>query len=172
MMRFAKKFLRADGGAPAVEFALIAPVMLVMFLGISETANIVQAGRKVSNAASSAADLVAQTTTINDDQMADIMGALGVILRPFDASEAEIRISSIVADDEGETTVAWSDAHNMSPLPEGQAITLDPVSEGWNIVTANQGIIMAEVYFTYHGIDMSDKFYMKPRRSTTVQREE
>lgn len=171
MLRFAKKFYRADGGAPAVEFALIAPVMLVMFLGISETANIVQAGRKVANAASSAADLVAQTTTINDDQIADVMGALGVILRPFDASGAQIRISSIVADDEGETTVAWSDAHGMNPLPKGSLITLEPVSDGWNIVTANQGIIMAEVYYTYHGIDLSDKFYMKPRRSTTVQRE-
>lgn len=172
MLGFAKKFFRADGGAPAVEFALIAPVMLVMFLGISETANIVQAGRKVANAASSAADLVAQTTSINDDQIADVMGALAVILRPFDSSGAQIRISSIVADDDGETTVAWSDAHGgINPLPEGSPITLDPVSEGWNIVSANQGIIMAEVYYTYHGIDLSDKFYMKPRRSTTVIRE-
>ena len=48
-----------------------------------------------------------------------------------------------------------------------------------DIVPANQGIIMAEVIFTYRtlfgmyltdGITVSDTFYLKPRRSTSVQR--
>ena len=166
MMRFIKRFYRADGGAPAVEFALVAPVMIIMFLGIAEVANTIVAARKVGNIASTAADLVAQTTSINDDQIADIMGALSVVLRPFNASDAQIRITSVVADADGETTVAWSDAQNWDPRVVGSLI---PIPN--DIVPNNQGIIMAEVNFNYNGITLNDTFYLKPRRSTTVLRE-
>ena len=74
------------------------PVMLTIFFGISEIANYILAARKVSNVASSAADLVAQDTLIDDAEMDDIMGALDVILRPFNSGKAKIRITSVVAD--------------------------------------------------------------------------
>jgi len=174
MMRFINRFRRSDRGLAAIEFALIIPVMLFTFFGIAEIANYILAARKVANVASSAADLVAQDTVIDDGEMADIMGALDVVLRPFDPSEATIRITSVVADDDGETTVAWSDARNTGAYSEGEPVT---VPDG--IVPDNQGIVMTEVSFTYKtlfgmyltdGLTVSDTFYLKPRRSTTVQR--
>jgi Flp pilus assembly protein TadG len=166
MMHFIKRFYHADSGAPAIEFALIAPVMIGMFLGIAGVANTIVAARKVGSIASTAADLVAQTTAIDDAQMADVMGALSVVLRPFNAADAQIRITSVVADDDGQTSVDWSDAQNWSPRQQGSLITVPN-----EIVPANQGIIMAEVNFNFNGIVLSDTFYLKPRRSTTVIRE-
>lgn len=175
MMRFIRSFRAADGGVSAIEFALIIPVMLLTFFGIAEIANYISAARKVSNLASTAADLSAQDTSITDGEMNDIMGALDVVLRPFDPGTAEIRISSVVADDNGQTTVDWSDARNTSPRAEGSSVT---VPDG--IVPDLQGIIMAEVSFTYttpfgmyltNGMTVSDTFYLKPRRSTSVARE-
>jgi len=174
MLRFVKRFRSADGGLSAIEFALIVPVMLFTCFGISEIANYIQAARKVANIASTAADLTSQDTVVDDAEMNDIMGALDAILRPFDPGTAQIRISSVVADDEGVTTVAWSDARNTSPRAEGSPITVP------DIVPQNQGIVMAEVSFTYttlfgmyltDGMTVSDTFYLKPRRSTTVERE-
>ncbi|MBL8782632.1 MAG: pilus assembly protein [Alphaproteobacteria bacterium] len=175
MMRFINRFRRSDRGLAAIEFALIIPVMLFTFFGIAEIANYILAARKVANVASSAADLTAQDTVIDDAEMADIMGALDVVLRPFDPQEAQIRISSVVADDNGETTVAWSDARNTGAYAEGT-----PIDVPDDIVPNNQGIIMTEVSFTYRtlfgmylndGMTVSDTFYLKPRRSTTVQRQ-
>lgn len=174
MMRSIRRFRRADGGLSAVEFALIAPVMVVLFFGIAEISSFVLAARKVSNIASSAADLVAQTTTINDAEVNDVMGALNAVLRPFNPADAQIRISSVVADSDGETTVDWSDARNTTAYSQGTPITIPN-----DIVPDNHGIIMAEVSFTYRtffgmfltdGITVRDTFYLKPRRSTTVQR--
>jgi Flp pilus assembly protein TadG len=174
-MRFFNRFRRANRGLAAIEFALIIPVMLATFFGIAEIANYILAARKVANVASSAADLTAQDTVIDDGEMADIMGALDVVLRPFDPEEAQIRISSVVADDDGDTTVAWSDARNTGAYAEGT-----PVDVPDGIVPDNQGIIMTEVSFTYKtlfgmfltdGITVSDTFYLKPRRSTTVARQ-
>lgn len=175
MMRFIKRFRRADGGVSAIEFALIAPVMLFTLFGIAEIANYILAARKVANVASAAADLVTQDTIVTDDEMTDIMGALDVVLRPFNPSEGRIRITSVVADEDGETTVAWSDARNTGAYTEGT-----PIDVPNDIVPNGQGIIMAEVSFTYKtlfgmyltdGMTVSDTFYAKPRRSTTVQRQ-
>jgi Flp pilus assembly protein TadG len=175
MMRFAKRLRHADSGLSAIEFALIMPVMLITFFGIAEIANYILAARKVANVASSAADLITQDTVITDDEMDDVMGALDVVLRPFDPSEATIRITSVVADGDGETTVAWSDARNTGAYTEGSPITVPE-----DIVPDGQGIIMTEVSFTYttlfgmfltSGMTVSDTFYAKPRRSTTVERQ-
>jgi Flp pilus assembly protein TadG len=174
-MRFFNTFRRANRGLAAIEFALIIPVMLFTFFGISEIANYILAARKVANVASSAADLVTQDTVVTDDEMTDIMGALDVVLRPFDPSEGRIRITSVVADADGETTVAWSDARNTGAYVEGS-----PIDVPDDIVASGQGIIMTEVSFTYQtlfgmyltdGTVVSDTFYAKPRRSTTIERQ-
>jgi Flp pilus assembly protein TadG len=175
MMRFFNGFRRSDRGLAAIEFALIIPVMLFTFFGIAEVANYILAARKVANVASSAADLITQDTVISDDEMADVMGALDVVLRPFDPDEAQIRITSVVADEDGETTVAWSDARNTGAYSEGS-----PIDMPEDIVPNGQGVIMTEVSFTYRtlfgmyltdGMTVSDTFYLKPRRSTTVERQ-
>ncbi|MCE9523445.1 MAG: pilus assembly protein [Alphaproteobacteria bacterium] len=175
MMRFIKRFRTDIAGVSAIEFAFVLWPMVITLFGVSEIANYILAARKVSNIASSAADLVTQDTVITDVEMDDIMGALDVILRPFDPTEAKIVISHVVADNNGNTTVDWSDARNAPPRAEGSPVTVPD-----DIVPDNQGIIMTEVSFTYKtlfgmfltdGLTVSDKFYLKPRRSTTIDRQ-
>jgi Flp pilus assembly protein TadG len=149
--------------------------MVFTFFGVVEIANYILAARKVSNVASAAADLVTQDTQIDDAEIADIIGAMDVVMRPFDPSAGSIRITSVVADVDGNLTVAWSDARNTSPLTVGSTVSDMPP----DIVPAGQGVIMTEVSFTYtsmfgmyltSGMTVSDTFYLKPRRSTTVER--
>lgn len=58
LARLIRKFRLNESGAPAVEFALIAPVMILFYLGCSEICQAVIAKRKVIQAADSIADLV------------------------------------------------------------------------------------------------------------------
>jgi Flp pilus assembly protein TadG len=160
----------------AVEFALIVPVMLVTLFGISEVANYVLAARKVANVASTAADLTAQATSIDDAEMSDIMQALDVVLQPFNTNVATVVISSVVADATGKKTIDWSDALHTAPRVAGSPA---PANLPANLVAPNESVIMAEVSFTYtttfgmffkNGMTLSDTFYLKPRRSVTVER--
>lgn len=175
MMRLIKRFRGNTDGVAAIEFAFVAMPMIVTFFGVAEISSYILAARKVANVASVAADLVTQDTSVTDDEMADIMGVLDVIMRPFDPGTADVRITSVVADADGETTVAWSDARNTSPRAVDSPVTVPD-----DIVPDNQGIIMTEVSFTYHslfgmfltsGMTVSDTFYLKPRRSTQVLRD-
>jgi Flp pilus assembly protein TadG len=176
MMRSVQKFRKANGGLAAVEFALIIPVMLFTFFGIAEIANYVLAARKVATSASSAADLVAQAKTIDSSQLNDIMGAVGVIIRPFDVASSTVRITSVVADADGNRTVDWSEARRTSPyVPGSPAPSFIPSA----VVPPNTSVIVAEVSFTYQtffgmylnkGGTVSDVFYLRPRRSVQVDR--
>jgi Flp pilus assembly protein TadG len=175
MTRVLAGLRRNTSGVAAIEFALVAFPMIFTFFGVAEVANYILAARKVSNVASAAADLVTQEAVVNDSDMAEIMSALNVVLHPFKPEEAKIRITSVVADDKGKLTVAWSDARNTNALTPGSSVTGVPAG----IVPNGQGIIMTEVSFTYtsffgmyltSGMTVSDTFYLKPRRSTTVER--
>jgi len=176
MSNFAKRFWLADSGVNAIEFALVAPGLLVFFFGTAEVSNYIMASEKVASIASTAADLVSQDTEIDDGEMNDIMNSLNVIMQPFDTSKAQIRITEVDADNNGNLTVLWSDARNTSPYTPGQSMTNKVPSD---VVPKNQGTVMAEVSFTYQtffgmyfrdGMTVSDTFYLRPRRSTHTLR--
>ena len=176
-MSRSRKFRTNESGLAAVEFALIVPVMMVTVFGISEVANYVLAARKVANIASTAADLTAQATSIDNAEMADIMKALDVVLQPFNTNAATVVISSVVANGSGTKTIAWSDALHKAPRAVGSAA---PANMPANLIGPNESVIMAEVSFTYtttfgmffkNGMTLSDVFYLKPRRSVTVERQ-
>lgn len=178
MMRFIRSFAVATAGVSAIEFALISPALLFTYFGIAEVANYVLAARKVAAVASTAADLVSQDTAVTDAEMDDIMDSLKVILRPFDDGSAQIIISEVSADEDGVLTWSWSDARNDTPHTPGTAPSADEVPA--DIVANGQGIIVAEISFTYqtlfgmylsNGMTLTDKFYLKPRRSAHVTRE-
>jgi Flp pilus assembly protein TadG len=65
MTRAAKKtFLRSQSGTVAIEFAFIAPILILLFLGTIELCNALICREKATTVASTAADLVTQDTTL------------------------------------------------------------------------------------------------------------
>ena len=174
MLRFISTFGRNQSGLSAIEFGFIAPLMVTTYFGVAEIGNYIYADRKVTSVAATAADLVAQSNQISDASMNDIMASLAVIIQPFNATDTQIRITSVTADAQGNTRVAWSDALRTSPRAVGSTITVPA-----GLVPANQSVIMSEITFTYrtlvgmfltNGITVTDTFYQKPRKTIAVQR--
>lgn len=163
-----------SSGVSAIEFALILPAMVAMFFGIGELTSYMQAHNRMTKVASTVADLVAQDTAITDDEMTNIFNCAEAIMQPFDAANGWIRVSSVVANAMGQTSVAWSDGQGISERAVGSAITVPG-----GIVPPNSSIIFTEVSFNYTssfgmfltgGITAEDRFYARPRRSVTVAR--
>ncbi len=59
----ARRFGRKIDGIAAVEFALIVPIMLCMFIGTVELSQAITVDRRVTQVASTTADLVARQKT-------------------------------------------------------------------------------------------------------------
>lgn len=168
-------FRRDRRGVSAVEFALIAPFMILLYLGAVEVSLALSIDRKITSTASALADLVAQDDIITDDEIVDILNAGKVIVAPFDPDPLQIRISSVMMDTNGNTKVQWSDADGTSPYAEGGSVT---VPDG--VLTSNRSIIMVEVAYRYETMfnelgvnqfNISEVFYLRPRRSIVVSRE-
>jgi Flp pilus assembly protein TadG len=178
MLRRLRRFRKEKGGLAAVEFALIAPVMVTLLLGTVELCNALECHQKVTMLASTGADLVAQSTSVSASDMSNIFSAVNAIVYPFATSNAQIVISSIVSDGAGNGTVAWSEAQNTAPLTVNQTMTVPSgLMPATQCAAGACSVILAQVTYSYSSpmgsfilgtVPMSDIFYARPRRSATV----
>ena len=90
-------FARGEGGMAAVEFALILPIMLTVYLGGVEIGDGVAIDRKVAITTRTVADLASRYTTIKNADMSTILGASSVVIQPYGASPLAVTSISLVA---------------------------------------------------------------------------
>ncbi|MFS2318482.1 TadE/TadG family type IV pilus assembly protein [Maricaulis sp. D1M11] len=175
LLRFLTRFRRHEAGISAVEFALIAPLMLLMYLGAVDVSVALTIDRKITSTASAMADLVAQDDVITDQEMADIFAAGQAILVPFDGAPLQVRVSNVYMDMNDDVEVMWSDAEGMSPLAVGSTPSMPT-----GVLSRNTSVIMVEVSYEYNTvfnqlgigrIDIAEEFYLRPRLTSFVARD-
>jgi Flp pilus assembly protein TadG len=179
------RFLRDRGAVAAVEFALIVPMMILIYLGGNEIGNALTVLRKVTHGTNALADLVTQSKSVSSSDITQIMNAVGAVLYPYQTSHLRARVSVVAIDSSGVAKVSWSSASNFtqtSPFPTkepqitaltaGSVVTL-PAS----VRTNSTYLVMAEVHYYYTPpigyvlsgtIDLKDTFYLRPRFSDTI----
>lgn len=171
--------LRDPRGVSAVEFALIAPLLIGLYVGAIELGNALTINRRTSAVASTAADLAAQVKTVTAADLKDIVAASSSILTPYPATSPfplKIVLTSVVADDKNATKVDWSYASNGGTARACKSAVTLPAG----LTQANSSVIMAEVTYAFTPLlnlsfanpgsfNMSRTFYARPRKSLTVQ---
>ena len=168
-----KRFSGDPRGVAAVEFALIAPVMILLYCGMAELTMAMMAERQAAHSASVVGDLVAQSTRVSGSQMTDMFNVGVAILKPFPAATLRMRVSSVKADANGVPRVVWSQGYGLGAL----AANGTPSGFPANLLAAGDSVIQADVSYTYtspiqqvipNPITYADSFYLKPRRSPEV----
>jgi Flp pilus assembly protein TadG len=187
LIRRSRLFLRDRKGLAAVEFALLLPVMITLFFGVVETSAALSCRAQVTSIAATVADLVAQSSTTSAGDLQNVFNAGNTILYPYyDPSKGkntkpDIVIASIVDDGSGAANgnkltgrVAWVCYQGTAPsgLAVGSTVTFDQP-----LMTQNGSVIYSEARYTYQSptskmiagtIQMSNKFYSKPRRVAQI----
>ena len=175
-LRLPKRFGRFAGdrrGVSAVEFALVAPLLITLYLGCVEVSDGVSADRKVSLTAGALANLAAQLTSISTSEMTNILDASTAIMSPYSASNLVITVSCLKIAADKTTTVQWSANRNGTARAPGSSYTFPSSSTDLDI--ANTQLILAEVAYAYTPIfgytitgtiTLEDHMYMSPRIST------
>ena len=82
-------------GMSSIEFAMLLPVMIILYIGGVEITSAIAIDRKVSQVARTLGDLVAQATNITATDMSNIMGATTSIVQPYDDTKLRITVSKI-----------------------------------------------------------------------------
>lgn len=164
MLNFIQKFAKSTKAIAAVEFALMAPIMITLWCGIVETSYLLMAKRKLVATTYSCADLVAQERTITSDNINDIITASSLIMTPFDSSNLNIAIVYIEFDaSTGNPEVDWSE-----PSGSGSGLESEVVGMG----SPGDKVVVVDTSFNYQplfadmifgNMTLSERAFAKPR---------
>lgn len=164
--------MRDNGGVAATEFAVIVPLMLVMFFGMIEVSSGVSVDRKISLVARTLADLASQSTTVTDNDLNNFFAASNGILTPYSSTPTKATITELYVDPLTLTArVQWSkgtvprSAGSIVSIPTALAVggTYLIWSEVSYLYTPTIGYVMNKA-----GVTLSDVSFTRPRQSTCV----
>ena len=170
-------------GIVATKFAVIVPIMLVMFFGTVEFSQGVAVNRKVTLVAHTLADLTGQSPSVADSDMTNFYSAGCAIMTPYNAAPIVATISELYVDPSTlQVRVQWSRSATLSStcsvtLGTGRTVS-SPVTIPSQLVVGGTYLIFSEVSYLYvptigyvmakTGVTLSDKDFSRPRQSTCV----
>jgi Flp pilus assembly protein TadG len=167
-----RRIRRDQRGTAAVEFALIAPIMITIYFGLVETCEAVLAERKADHVASAVGDLVAQSTGVSTSDLADIFAIGNTIMSPFSTTTLQMRVTSLTPNGAGNPAVTWSyGAGGLGALSAGTVKTL-PITVG-----SGDSVIMSEVTYQYNSplkyilpnaLTFNEVYYLRPRQVSQI----
>ena len=168
-----RSFKRDRDGASAIEFAILAPLLITLYLGCVEITDGIAADRKVTLTAGALANLTSQSQTITVDGMTNILNASAAIIKPYSVGNLAATITCLKIDDEGIAKVKWSRTLNGTERTIGSSVTL-PSSA---LAVPNSYLVWSEVNYNYTPVvgytisgtlALSDQMFMSPRITPPV----
>lgn len=167
-----RRFRKDRRGVAAVEFALIAPAMILLYCGLAELTQAVIAERKANHVASAVGDLVTQVSSVTTSDLSDIFSIGNTIMSPFPTTSLQMRVTSITADSNDTPRVDWSHSSgSMTPFTAGSAVTVPiTLSPGDSVVMSESNYQYVSVlhYVLPQAMNYSEKYYLRPRTSSQV----
>jgi len=160
-------FVGDASGVSAVEFALLLPLMIALYLGGVEISSGISIQRKVTLTAGTVANLTAQATTLVTGDVTNILNASTAILAPYSGTAAAITVSCLGIDSTGKAKVDWSVSQGGSARSTGSVVTIPAA-----LAVPSTQLIFSEVSYPYKPIvgytitgtlTLADKMYMSPR---------
>jgi Flp pilus assembly protein TadG len=173
------RFFKDRSGIAATEFAVIVPIMLVMFFGTIEFSSGLAVDRNVSLAARAIANLTSQGTQATSSDLTNYFLAGGLIMSPY--ASPNMTISELYIDpSSGNARVQWSQGQAPRGISSVVAIPSSLIARNptTNAINPSQYVILSEVNTVYtptigyvmakSGVTLSDVAYAIPRQSTCV----
>jgi Flp pilus assembly protein TadG len=139
-----RRFAAAKKGIAALEFAIIAPMMIFLLFGSVDLIDVLNANQRVQNSTAALADVVARDTEVSNDEVAGLWAALDVLMFPNEGADVDIRVTSVSVEDSTTARVVWSEGHGMAPRVANSTVVLPAA-----MMTPGTSIIMAETSFEY-----------------------
>lgn len=184
-----RRFAHDRRGVAALEFALIVPLLLMLYFVTMEIAQAIEVNKKVGRIGSMVADLVTQQQTMSKAELEAIMRIGEATLQPYNRSQPNIQITAIEVTDEAtpRIQVVWSrklvdGAFSAGPAA-GTPVTIPPALRirGSFLIYAESTLAYEPVITwtasakttlglagAFDGIAMKEAYYLRPRMSMKI----
>ena len=174
----ARGLLSSRKGVAAIEFALIAPVMVVMLLGVIETGRLLHASLRLSNATSNFADIAARGKTASGAEVDSLLKAFPLMLGGS-GNNYRVTISGVIwKEGDADPVVAWQrgggglDAEDIIGLVgEVAKVPTGLVVEGEDAVLVVETEYLHEPLVTMFGtgFTLNSQAFARPRRAAMIE---
>lgn len=174
MLRWFRAFARARDGLAAIEFAMLAPIMLLIYFGLTEFTQAYMANRRANHMASIVADLIAQGETTNTAELQRAFDMGPLVLKPFKADDLSIRVTSVTWMNGKGAVVDWSRSSNngLNNFKKNDVITVPE-----KLISNGESLIIGESRYVYEveiarviaqPLTFQRRYYLKPRSTDKI----
>ncbi|MGI9392909.1 MAG: TadE/TadG family type IV pilus assembly protein [Parvibaculales bacterium] len=138
-------------GIAAVEFALIAPILLVIFLGLVDIVQLLRMNYRLARVAETGADITSRCMSVNNSYMAMIMDAARAGAAPINLRAVALTISVLeMQANNTKGKIVWSRKTGTgSGRMVGEELDILPTSTA---ISDGDHIVFAEAEYVYQGL--------------------
>jgi Flp pilus assembly protein TadG len=168
-------------GVGAIEFAIIVPVLLLLYLGAAETTVALSVAKRASRSAGTIADIVTQqpqSPGINKAFLATMPAVAAATFSPFGTTGLTLKVTGIAIDAASKATVAWSWAQDGSK----PYVVNSPVTVPTDLNTASSFLVRTELSVPYtlttfgsdflpagtNTINIARQYFYRQRQGTSI----
>lgn len=174
------RLMKNEDGIGAVEFALLVPVLLALYIGAVELSVAMTIDKKVSKATAIATDIISQLETVDENTLSKMVGVAQSIVAPYEASSLGMQVIGISVDGGGTSRVSWSwDETNGRPIKAGDEITIPAafaIPDTFllkTVVELDHNLLLlspkqADVSWDESTIKLGKEYYLHQREAKTI----
>ena len=154
-------------GIGGVEFAIIAPILISLYITCFELTIGLSVSKRVTRSAGTVADLVTQQSSVDKAYLGTMIDVAKAIFVPYNSSSTQIsmKITGIQIDSTGTPKVAWSwDQTNARPYVVGTPVSGVPDE----MKTADTFLVRAEVSVPHELLMFMPGVVSAENRSITI----
>jgi Flp pilus assembly protein TadG len=149
-----RAFRLVEDGVAAVEFALILPMLFILYIGSVEASALISMDRRVQSVAGSLGDLVARSNkTLTSTTMTDYFRAARGMMTPYPAEGLRQVVTQVqVAADGSGAVVVWSKQYVDGVYSNGVTHTVNSafdLDEKMREIAKGNYVIVSEVSLSY-----------------------
>lgn len=135
-------------GVAALEFALIAPTLLMMVLGVFEMALRFRAKEETTRYAHQMSDLISREESLTSAELRDLYAASVNLMRPLQTNGGilQLDVASIGFEADGDAVVNWRRLAGTDTVENDVALDLDEFED---LATQTESVIRVGVRYTY-----------------------
>jgi Flp pilus assembly protein TadG len=168
--RILRRFADSTRGVAAIEFAAILPVLAIIFLASFDGARALATYMKVRAATYALGSITNQYATIASTDMSSILGAVTVVMSPYNTGNTSVTVSQIKINGSGTASVEWSANQGGSVLTTAPTLPSAMVVDSSYLIYAQVSNTFTPMFgfFGSGGITFTDYLYVTPRSVTCI----
>ena len=158
-------------GLGAVEFAMTAPFLILLYVGSFQLMDAISCYRKVSITTHTLADLITRQSTTTPADVDQTLQAARQVMTPYSTANATLVITEVHIDHDGNQGIVWSRSN------DGTTVSNSDLDVPSSIAVPDTYLILSHIIYRYQPpvagkligpLTFQDHIYMNPRISDSI----